>query len=149
MARRAPPLLSYSKANLRRVSKAIVSHLSPELLPIKYRAKNADNPMFGHCHTASGCLYKVFGCQSVHMYRALDDNGIWHWWIQDHEGQIIDLTASQYPKAVVKRLYRRGAKAGLLPFNYRQRVKTVLSSVCNDLCLKKPAFCKQKRITNG
>lgn len=133
MPRRDVPLLPYTKRNLARVTKAIIRHLSADLLPIKYREKNATNPMFGHCHTASGCLYKVFGSENLQMYRSLDKNGIYHWWVQDKDDEIIDITASQYPNTVVQRLYKSGEKAGMLGFKYKQNVKVVLSKVCNEL----------------
>jgi hypothetical protein len=123
------PLLKYNKTNLRRVSKTIVRNLTPDLLPLKYIVKNSKNPMFGHCHTASGCLYKIFGSQSLHMYRALDPHGIWHWWVVDRERRIIDLTADQYPRKTVTVLYRKGTKSGMLGFAYRKRVLELFERV--------------------
>jgi hypothetical protein len=58
-----PPLLDYTKKNLRIVSKSIERQLSPDLLPKKWVEINASNKMFGHCHNASGCLYKIFWIQ--------------------------------------------------------------------------------------
>ena len=51
----------YNKENLKLVSDTIIRNLTPDLLPKKWVERNASNPMFGHCHTASGCLQKVFG----------------------------------------------------------------------------------------
>lgn len=130
------PLLTYNKTNLRRVSKAIVRNLTPDLLPKKYRAKNAENPMFGHCHTASGCLYKIFGSQSLHMYRALDPDGIWHWWVSDRDGTVIDLTADQYTERTVRQLYRHGQKSTMLGFSYRVRVIQLLERLYGELISK-------------
>lgn len=123
------PLLKYNKKNVSRVSKAIIRNLTPDLLPLKYRAKNSKSPMFGHCHTASGCLYKIFGSQSLHMHRALDPHGIWHWWVVDRENMVIDLTAEQYASDVVLALYRNGTKSSMLGFDYRKRVFELLRRV--------------------
>jgi hypothetical protein len=133
MPRASPPLLRFTKINLRRVSVVIRRNLTPDLLPLKYRAKNAQNPMFGHCHTASGCLYKIFGSQSLHMYRALDEDGIWHWWVKDREGNVIDLTATQYSHRAVSKLYKHGHKSSMLGFSYRNRVEILLSRVREEL----------------
>lgn len=133
MPRASPPLLKYTQTNLRWVSKIIKRNLASDLLPLKYRAKNATNPMFGHCHTASGCLYKIFGSQSVHMYRALDGEGIWHWWVQDRSGRIIDITASQYPQREISRLYKKGEKASMLGYAYRIRVMELYTRVRQEL----------------
>lgn len=135
MSAASTPLLKYNKTNLRRVSKAIVRNLTHDLLPKKYRAKNARNPMFGHCHTASGCLYKIFGSQSLHMYRALDQMSIWHWWVVDRDGTVIDLTADQYAKSVVRNLHGNGKKSAMLGFAYRTRVFELLSRVRRELGL--------------
>ena len=89
-------MLFRSKENLKLVSDTIIRNLTPDLLPKKWVERNASNPMFGHCHTASGCLQKVFGTKTIKLYRALDDEGIWHWWVIDKEGKLIDLTADQY-----------------------------------------------------
>lgn len=135
MPKANPPLLDYTKKNLRIVSKSIERHLSPDLLPKKWVEINAANKMFGHCHNASGCLYKIFGSDNLHLYRALDKKNIWHWWVQDRTGEIIDLTRSQYSETAVRQLHRKGEKAGLLGFNYKINVMTVLNRVRKDLDL--------------
>lgn len=63
------------------------------------------------------------------MYRALDKNGIYHWWVQDRDGNIIDPTATQYSERAVKQLYKHGVKAGILGFVYKQRVNALLDRV--------------------
>jgi hypothetical protein len=135
MPRPNPPLLEYNKKNLRSVSKSIERNLTPDLLPKKWIEINANNKMFGHCHNASGCLYKIFGSQNLHLYRALDRQGVWHWWVQDKNDLIIDLTRSQYSETAVRQLHRRGEKAGLLGFHYKKNVMTVLNRVRKDLQL--------------
>ena len=142
MTKPHPPLLEYNSKNLKRVSRAIVRNLTPDLLPKKYIAINETNKAFGHCHTAAGCLYRIFGSQQLHMYRSLDNNNIWHWWVQDRQGTIVDLTASQYPETTVRRLYKRGEKSGMLGFKYRENVKIALERVCRDLKIAVPAFCQ-------
>lgn len=135
MPRSSLPLLKYTEPNLKRVSRTIVKNLTPDLLPKKYLAENAQNPMFGHCHTASGCLYKVFGSQNLHMYRALGPDEIWHWWAVDHDGNVIDLTASQYSDRTVRKLHKAGEKSQMLGFAYRRRVMELLRRVRRDLSL--------------
>ena len=50
----------YNEENLEKVSKAILNNLTPDLIPVKWRQRNSINPMFGHCYTASACLFKSF-----------------------------------------------------------------------------------------
>ena len=133
MGKRNPPLLPFNKKNLLRVQRLIVKNLTIDLLPKKWITENLQNPRFGHCHNAAGCLYKIFSSNSVHMYRALDKANIWHWWVQDKDGNIIDPTADQYKLREVKILYKKGEKASLLGFDYKKRVNTLLSRVRDDL----------------
>jgi hypothetical protein len=133
MSKINPPLLPFTKRNIQKVSKSIVKHLSPDLLPKKWIEENSTNPMFGHCHTASGCFYKIFGSENVHLHRGLDPNGIYHWWIVTNDDEIIDLTSSQYKSNTLKSIYKSGEKKGLLGFGYRKKVLTLLDRVKIDL----------------
>ncbi len=119
----------YNKKNLKLVSKLIKDNLTPDLLPKKWVGRNATNPSFGHCHTASSCLQKVFGTKELKLYRALDDEGIWHWWCMDKEGLLIDLTDEQYFSVGRVPPYENGEKASTLGFEYRNRVRTLYERV--------------------
>jgi hypothetical protein len=133
MGTRNPPLIPYTKSNLKKVIKLIEKNLSQDLLPKKYHERNSKNWAFGHCHNASGCLYKIFGSENLHMYRALDDEEIWHWWVMDRDENIIDPTATQYKASQVKKLYKQGTKASLLGFDYKKRVEILLKRVTKEL----------------
>ena len=65
-------LISYDEENLKKVSEVIVSNLTPDLIPKKWKKRNSITPMFGHCHTASACLQKIFGTKEIKLYRAVD-----------------------------------------------------------------------------
>jgi len=125
--------MEYNKKNLKLVSDSIMRNLSPDLLPKKWVERNSTNPMFGHCHTASGCLQKVFGTKNIKLYRALDDEGIWHWWVIDVNGDLIDLTADQYYSQGRNPPHDEGTKASILGFDYRKRVLRLLERVTKDL----------------
>jgi len=125
--------MEYDKKNLKLVSDIIIRNLSPDLLPKKWVERNSNNPMFGHCHTASGCLQKVFGTKNIKLYRALDDEQIWHWWVVDVNGDLIDLTAEQYYSQGRNPPYNDGTKASILGFDYRKRVLRLLEKVTKEL----------------
>jgi hypothetical protein len=134
------PFIPYNKRNLNRVSKSILKHLTPDLLPKKYHETNKKNRFYGHCHNASGCLYMFFRSQNMYMYRAYDEKtskqlneNFYHWWIVDKDSQIIDLTSSQYSQSYVKKLYKIGEKGSILGFDYKKRVKKLFNEVFNDL----------------
>jgi hypothetical protein len=126
-------MFDYNEANFKKVSELIIKNLSPDLLPKKWIERNSKNPMFGHCHTASGCLQKIFGSKNIKLYRALDDEGIWHWWAKDVNGKVIDLTVDQYlsvgrnPPS-----YDLGQSASMLGFSYRTRVNHLVDKVLNE-----------------
>ena len=126
-------MLDYTPDNLKLVSDVIVNNLTSDLLPKKWIKRNESNPMFGHCHTASACLQKIFGTKTIKLYRALDDEGIYHWWAVDKEGQLIDLTADQYYSTGRKPPHESGIKSGMLGFGYRVKVLTLLDKVLKQL----------------
>jgi len=105
-----------------------MENLTPDLLPKKWITRNTSNPTFGHCHTVSGVLYKLFGSKQVKMYRGFDGE-IYHWWVQDIDGNIIDLTADQYYSVGKQPPYDVGEKAGMLGFDYRKRVDILFERV--------------------
>ena len=138
MARRKEPLLLFTNSNINRVKKSILRNLTPDLLPKKWYEINETNPTFGHCHNATGVFYLIFGSENVHMYRAHDDSlklvdePMYHWFILNrHTNEIIDITSEQYSlhPQILRKLYRNKEKAGLLGFNYKKRVHTLLERV--------------------
>ncbi len=126
-------MLDYTPDNLKLVSEVILDNLTPDLLPKKWIKRNESNPMFGHCHTASACLQKIFGTKVIKLYRALDDEGIYHWWAVDKEGHLIDLTVDQYYSTGRKPPHESGTKSGMLGFGYRVKVLTLLDKVLKQL----------------
>lgn len=109
-----------------------MENLSIDLLPKKWVTRNSLNKTFGHCHNCAGCLYKIFGKDNVKMYRAIDDEGIYHWWVIDKFGKIIDLTADQYYSTNRKPPYDKGEKAGILGFEYKKRVNKLYERVLDS-----------------
>jgi len=126
-------MFDYNGDNVKQACQTIKNSLSSDLLPKKWIERNKTNPMFGHCHTASGCLQKVFGTKNIKLYRALDDEDIWHWWVVDVNGQLIDLTADQYYSQGRNPPYDDGTKASILGFDYRKRVLRLLEKVTKEL----------------
>ena len=125
--------MEYNEENLKLVSDAIVKNLTPDLIPIKWRKRNSTNPMFGHCHTSSACLQKMFTTKELNLYRAQDWSDIWHWWVVDTTGKIIDLTSDQYYSIGKEPPYKSGEKASMLGFAYRTRTLELLDRVKKDL----------------
>ena len=126
-------MIEFNNDNLLKVSNIIKSLLTPDLLPKKWIERNSKNPTFGHCHTASACLQKIFGSKNLRLYRALDDEGIWHWWCMDSTDRIIDLTSDQYTSQGRFPPYETGRKASMLGFEYRKRVLSLLDKVTKEL----------------
>ena len=127
--------MEYNEKNLNLVSGIIMKHLTPDLLPKKWIERNKTNPTFGHCHTASACLQKIFGTKSLKLYHGLDEEGIWHWWVIDLNQKLIDLTSDQYYSLNKIPPYNVGKKASMLGFEYRKRVLRLLDKVKEELSL--------------
>lgn len=125
--------MDYNDSNLKLVIQSIEKNLTPDLLPKKWVERNSTNPMFGHCHTASACLQKVFGTKNIKLWRGLDDEGIWHWWVVDLNGKLIDITADQYTSQGRVPPYDNGQKSSMLGFDYRIRTLSLLGRVTEEL----------------
>ena len=128
--------MEYNFKNLQLVRASIRSHLTVDLLPKYMVLRNisgGSNGTYGHCHTASGVLYKIFGSRNLHMYRAKDHEGMYHWWCQDREGGIIDITSEQYTNLGIIPPYEHGKKASMLGFDYRKRVQILYERVLSDV----------------
>ena len=128
--------IEYNKDNLSTVVGLIKANLTQELLIKKYRTRNLTNPMFGHCHTASACLQRIFGTKALKLNRAQDDEGIWHWWCVDVNNNLIDITIEQYTSIGRVPPHDRGQKATMLGFGYRKRVLELFNRVVNDITIK-------------
>lgn len=129
-------MLEYNDENLKKVTELILKNLSSDLLPRSWLDKNEVNLTFGHCHNSAGCLYKIFGPKAVNMYRGFDGE-IYHWWVQDKAGKIIDLTADQYYSKGRVPPYDKAERAGLLGFEYKKRVNELYRRVTIELSGKK------------
>jgi hypothetical protein len=125
-------MLEFNDEILKLVSDIIKRNLSPDLLPKSWIVRNEKNPTFGHCHNSAGCLYKIFGPKAVNMYRGFDGE-IYHWWVQDKSGKIIDLTSEQYTSIGKTPPYDKAEKAGLLGFEYKKRVLKLYERVTIEL----------------
>jgi hypothetical protein len=124
--------IDYNQQTIKVISELIVKNLTIDLLPKKWINRNRSNTMFGHCHNASGCLYRVFGPKALHMYRGLDDEGIWHWWVVDKDNVLIDLTSDQYISVGRIPPYNKSEKAGMLGFEYKKRVMRLYNRVMEE-----------------
>ena len=125
-------MLEYNEQNLQTVCEAIKRNLTPDLLPKKWITRNESNPTFGHCHNSAGFLYKIFGSKQLSLYRGFDGE-IYHWWVQDKSGKIIDLTSEQYTSVGKLPPYDKAEKSGLLGFDYKKRVIKLHDRVVNEL----------------
>lgn len=125
----------YNKQNLSIVCSLIMQNLTPDLLPKKYQEENKTNATFGHCHTASACLQRIFSTKELKLYRALDYREIWHWWTVDNDNIIIDLTREQYTSIGKVPPYEHGTKSSMLGFAYRTRTLELFDRVNREIKL--------------
>ena len=123
----------YNEQNLGIVSHLIMQNLTQDLLPKKYQEENKTNSTFGHCHSASATLQRIFTTKELKLYRALDWRDIWHWWCVDTDGKVIDLTKSQYTSIGKTPPYANGEKSSMLGFAYRTRTLELFDRVNKEL----------------
>ena len=129
MKKEKPFTLDYNEENLEMVSKVIIDNLTLDLIPRRWIKQNEKNPLFGHCHHATGCLQRIFTPEEIKTYRGLDHNRIYHWWAVDNTGKIIDITADQYYSLGKKPPYRNGSRYSLLGWSYCERIDTMMERI--------------------
>ena len=89
----------------------------------------------GWCYLVSGALHRFF-------YRDFDlfnnqnplINGDYHWWLQDKEKNIIDLTEEQYILNDIYNCRLNGVKSKPLGSLYSIKTRDLAFTIVNDLC---------------
>ena len=120
--------MEYNDSNLELVSNTIRSSLGPDLLPKRmnstWEIRAKQSKWFGHCHTASAVLRRIFCKENItSILRTLDDGDVYHWWAEDLNGKRIDLTSEQYTEFGLQPPYEKAEKSSPLGFSsYRKRV---------------------------
>lgn len=72
--------------------------LTPDLLSAQWRKKGAESaghPLTGHCYVASEAYFHVLGKSNGFAPKMLSGEGWTHWWLENKQGEIIDLTQEQ------------------------------------------------------
>jgi hypothetical protein len=140
-----PRYMKFTKSNLALVSKTIKKHLTPDLLPKKYRKQNEISPTFGHCHHANGLLWRIFQqdldlfqVEDRHLTNKYGRGSFWHWYCKRKDnGVVIDLTSEQYDdygQSYLDDLYSKGIKKNAtLGFDYKKRLLKLQERVQADL----------------
>lgn len=94
-----------------RLSVLILPHLGPNLLSGSYKAGwSLDNPTKGLCSVATEAAWFVLGGPQSDWtpYVTQDPQGGTHWWLQNGQGDKIDLTQDQYTSVGQTPPYDRG-----------------------------------------
>jgi hypothetical protein len=80
-----------------KVKKLITDNLEEKYCPPKYRKLNQENKFFGHCYHSSQALYYFFVDANLRIMSApCSGPAEQHWWLQDRQNNILDVTANQY-----------------------------------------------------
>jgi len=114
--------------DLDKVTKLIHKNLDLELCPKKFKEKNQgnpllgikSNPMLGHCYHTTQALYYFFRDANLKAMSASCDVAGSHWWCEDVDGNIIDITQDQYLSVGTKPPHDKGKKTKW--YGWRNRV---------------------------
>ena len=116
-----------------KLTQLIAQSLSPKLLKPEYRQTNANNPMYGHCYVATEALHHLLQKFSLtntfRPFQAKDDNNISHWWLQNDDGDVLDITAAQYTSVGKTPPYDRGKARMFMYPSPSKRSRKVIEAV--------------------
>lgn len=111
----------------------IKSCLEPELLEPKYRKENESNPMFGHCYVATEALYHLLKSTKLKgtfkPHQGEDDREISHWWLQNEDDKILDVTSAQYTSKGKTPPYKKGSGRAFMTQKASKRARKVIRCV--------------------
>ena len=99
--------------------------LTPDLLKKGY---GGEHPLAGHCYVASEAFWHITE-KCLHVYRARDDFGVVHWWLENENGDIYDLTAGQYTDCGREPPYTKGRRSGFLTKEPSKRAAELIRRV--------------------
>ena len=147
--------------HIEELTKAIKLNLSPSLLKKEYREQNKTNPTFGHCYVATETLYhllyneelklnvnfdflnkdiiELFGVTHSNKHfphHGKDENNITHWWLENHNGHILDVTSEQYTSLGKTPPYKNGRRGAFLTKLPSKRSQKLILSTMMLLELK-------------
>lgn len=106
----------------------IFSELTDNLLLKEF--KGTGIPTLGHCYVATEAYYHLWGKEDGFFpVRAKDDEGITHWWLENDEGEIIDITSLQYIIRGMTPPYDRGKRGGFLTKEPSKRTKSLIKRI--------------------
>lgn len=118
---------------INRLFSLIVSNFSPELLKTGYWY-DVTNPTKGFCYIASECLYHCYGKHNgFYPVRAKDEAGVTHWWLENKQGEILDITASQYTSIGLVPPYKKGRRGGFLTKQPSKRCVILMQRIGYDV----------------
>lgn len=113
----------YNEDNVVLISERIQSHLKPHFISDQFKEKYPkghprwSRKYFGLCVPASFVFLYLFDTDKLSSFRATDEQGEHHWWIEDtHNKKRFDLTAEQYTDEEKEPLYNQGKKTRLYSF---------------------------------
>jgi len=93
------------------VKKAVIASLTDDLRKID-KAGRTDCPVCGHCYVASEAAWHLLGRGGGGWTPASANwKGVTHWWLEQDDGEIFDVTAAQFPKGFP---YDKGTRRGFL-----------------------------------
>ena len=121
-------ILEYEQYNypedLNNVTKLIQNNLELKFCPPQFREMNLGNPMFGHCYHSTQALYYFFKDANLKSMSAPCDVAGQHWWCEDVDGNITDITSDQYYSVGKKPPYDKGKETKWYGWKNRPHRKT-------------------------
>ena len=97
--------------------------------------QSPENKSRGWCYLLSGTLHRFF-YKEFDLYRTecrMIDND-YHWWLQDSNDNIIDLTEEQYLINQLKDCRIGGKKSSPLGYSYSVKTRNIAYTLVNELC---------------
>ena len=114
----------------------IRASLTRDLLKKEYLEGNLANPLYGYCYVASEALYYFIRALllpdeylAYEPWRGTDGTGGTHWWLQNSDGDILDVTAGQYAALGIQAPYENAGPCAFESAHCSRRTAALLKRV--------------------
>ena len=108
-----------------KVEELIINNLEEKFCPPEYRERNKQNKYFGHCYHSTQALWYFFKDANLRIMSApCQGPARHHWWLQDKENNILDITAKQYDLFEYNPPYHKGKDSNWYGWRNRPHRKT-------------------------
>lgn len=113
------------------IPKACLNHQELNKAAYKDRIMKGAHPITGFCYIASEAFHHMWMGKTTPQV-ARTEHGT-HWYLRDEDGEVIDLTCNQFPRAEWEEIWSKGRGCGFLTKGPSKAAQVIIDAVNEEL----------------